>query len=113
MNKKDLVEDFWVRVRMNGRSAKSRRRPHISRPQADAILNAVFQTIGEALERGEEVPIPRFGKFSIKKFEDGATVINPLTRERVARRPDQMRTIRFKPSQVMVRRVNQGEKVPS
>ena len=39
----------------------------ITKGKASAVINAVFDAIGDALQRGEEVTIHGFGKFSISQ----------------------------------------------
>ncbi|MBI3588883.1 MAG: HU family DNA-binding protein [Candidatus Liptonbacteria bacterium] len=107
MNKQELVESFWMTFRMGGRSGTSRRLP-ITRTQAGEIVNTVLSTISEALENDQEVRIPRFGGFVIKRYPEGAMVMDIKSRQKVLRPSNRMKTVRFKPSQQLVERVNAG-----
>ena len=104
MTKQEFVEKFWSTYRML-EGPRSRRAP-ISRTQARAIVDTVLDTVRETLEGGEAIIIPRFGKFSVKKHPEGSMVMNLQTKGKVARPPDKMRTVRFKPSRQLVERVN-------
>lgn len=111
MNKKDLVESFWVAFRMGSRSDTSRRLP-ITRTQAGVIVDTtVLTTISEALESGQEVRIPRFGGFTIKRYPEGAMVVDMKSGQKIPRPPNRMKTVRFKPSRQLVERVNTGVSV--
>ena len=39
----------------------------ITKGKASAVINAVFDAIGDALQKGEEVTIHGFGKFSVSQ----------------------------------------------
>jgi len=39
---------------------------NLKKKEAKALVNFVFEAVREALKRGEEVSIPKFGKFSLK-----------------------------------------------
>ncbi len=108
MKAQDLVDSFWTRIAMGdgikGHGKKGRL--PISRNQARMILDAAFLTIGEALEEGQEVPIPRFGKFTVKQYPEGSTIRIPQTGAVVPRSADKMKQVKFKPSKVLNQRVN-------
>ncbi len=112
MRHRDFVERIWVKIRME----KEVRRIHtatklpVSKEQTFQLVRAIFETLAETLEDGHVVHIPGFGKFSIKRHPDGTMVFHPRTRERVPRRPDRMKGVRFKPSRTLLNAVN-GNKV--
>ena len=57
--------------------------PRFSRRDAEVMVNAVFESLAEALRRGERIEIRGFGSFVVKQREarDGR---NPRTGKRVA-----------------------------
>jgi len=57
--------------------------PRFSRRDAEVMVNAVFETLAEALRRGERIEIRGFGSFVVKQREarDGR---NPRTGKRVS-----------------------------
>jgi len=67
------------------------------------ITDSVFELIREALERGEEVKLPSFGKFSVRS-KTARNGRNPKTGEiaEVAAR----KVVTFKPSDILKKRVN-------
>ena len=104
MTKQEFVEKFWSTYRML-EGPRSRRAP-ISRTQARAIVDTMLDTVSDTLERGGEIVIPRFGKFSVKQHPEGSMMMDLNTKTRIHRPPDRMRTVRFKPSRQLVERVN-------
>lgn len=78
----------------------------ITKTQAALLMKSIFTTIAEALERGEPVSIARFGKFFVRKLPAGTKIVHPRTKEIVHRRPDRLRTVRFRPSRALLDRVN-------
>jgi len=57
--------------------------PRFSRRDAEVMVNAVFESLAEALRRGERIEIRGFGSFVVKQREarDGR---NPRTGKRVS-----------------------------
>jgi integration host factor subunit beta len=57
--------------------------PRFSRRDAEVMVNAVFESLSDALRRGERIEIRGFGSFVVKQREarDGR---NPRTGKRVA-----------------------------
>jgi len=82
--------------------------PTLSRAKAREILDAAFEEVSAALERGEQVKLRSFGTFSVR-----------AKRERVGRNPKTgvearitpRRVLTFKPSPVLIAHVN-GEAPP-
>jgi len=82
--------------------------PSLSRAKAREILDATFEEISAALERGEQVKLRSFGTFNVRK-----------KRERIGRNPKTgveatitpRRVLTFKASPVLVAHVN-GEALP-
>ena len=110
MKKQDFVLSVWVMIRMED---ASRKKLTLTKGQTTEVVDAVFATMAEVLERGEAIAMPCFGKFSVKQFPKGSMVYVPLTRKKIPRRPDRMRNVRFKPSKVLVNRVNRRAPVPA
>jgi len=55
---------------------------HLSRKRAAELVNAAFEIIKKALERGDQVLISGFGKFKVK-FKWARKGRNPKTGERI------------------------------
>lgn len=112
MRHRDFVERVWVKIRME----KGVRRIHtvtklpVSKEQTSHLVRAIFEALTETLESGQNVMIPGFGKFTLKRYPDGSLVLHPKTRERVPRRAERMKSVRFKPSTSLLDNVN-GVKV--
>ena len=71
--------------------------------EAHAIIDFVFETIADQLEKGNEVSIAKFGIFKPRKYA-ARMARNPKTGESV-----QLRTRvlpKFRPSEALKRRVN-------
>lgn len=66
----------------------------LSRREAKATVEAVFDTLSESLRRGERVVIRGFGSFTVRSRRVGMAR-NPRTGEPIAIPPG--RVIRFKP----------------
>src|SRR4051795_7534560 len=52
--------------------------PHLYQRDVENIVNAILDTIGDALARGDRVELRGFGAFSVKK-RDARTGRNPRT----------------------------------
>jgi nucleoid DNA-binding protein len=76
----------------------------ISKQEAEAGVNIFFQTIKEALQRGEEIELRGFGSF---RFRDrgGRAGRNPRTGEPVEVPPKKV--LYFKPSKLLKNLINQ------
>lgn len=57
--------------------------PHLYQRDVETIVNAILDTIAEALARGDRVELRGFGAFSIKK-RDARAGRNPRTGEAVS-----------------------------
>jgi len=57
--------------------------PHLYQRDVENIVNAILDTIGDALARGDRVELRGFGAFSVKKRE-ARTGRNPRTGESVS-----------------------------
>ena len=57
--------------------------PHLYQRDVENIVNAILDTIADALARGDRVELRGFGAFSVKK-RDARTGRNPRTGETVA-----------------------------
>jgi integration host factor subunit beta len=57
--------------------------PHLYQRDVENIVNAILDTIADALTRGDRVELRGFGAFSVKK-RDARTGRNPRTGETVA-----------------------------
>jgi nucleoid DNA-binding protein len=64
LTRRDLVRAISPNRRGIDKSAWNPK--ELSRSEAEAVVNVVFETITEALNRGETVKLP-FGKFEVKK----------------------------------------------
>ena len=75
----------------------------ITKGKASAVINAVFDAIGDALQKGEEVTIHGFGKFSVSQraAREGR---NPRDGSPVAIKAK--KNIRFKAHKKLVDEVN-------
>ncbi|HKH33382.1 MAG TPA: integration host factor subunit beta [Beijerinckiaceae bacterium] len=60
----------------------SEQNPHLYQRDVENIVNAILNTIADALARGDRVELRGFGAFSVKK-RDARTGRNPRTGETV------------------------------
>lgn len=70
MRKQELVEEVQSAAGLNSKS------------QAEAAVDAVFDTITKALSRGEEVALTGFGTFKVSK-RSARTGVNPRTGQKI------------------------------
>jgi integration host factor subunit beta len=77
--------------------------PHLYRRDAEAIVDAILDTITAALARGDRVELRGFGMFTAKK-RSARTARNPRNRKAVVV-PEKL-LLAFKPSKDMHRRLN-------
>ena len=59
------------------------RNPHLYQRDVENIVNAILDTIADALARGDRVELRGFGAFSVKR-RDARTARNPRTGETVS-----------------------------
>jgi nucleoid DNA-binding protein len=75
----------------------------ISRQEAETGVNLFFQTLKEAIERGEEIELRGFGSFRFRRRE-ARTGRNPRTGEPVNVPPKKV--LYFKPSKYLKNLIN-------
>ena len=93
-------------TRRNLRDAGYYACPRVSRDDVRLIADAIFDEVIEALLRGETVTLPAFGRFNVRsKCERIGR--NPKTLEAAMIAP--RRVITFKPSPLLVARLNNEE----
>ena len=85
--------------------AISTENPHLYQRDVENIVNAILDTITEALARGDRVELRGFGAFSVKK-RDARTGRNPRTGETVSVSEKVIPV--FKTGKEMRVRLNQG-----
>ena len=93
MTKRELIEGI-----IDSREALPRR-------EVESLVNAVFDTLAEALVRGERIEIRGFGSFVVKQ-RDGRMGLNPKTGESVHVPPK--RVPFFKAGKELRERVDEG-----
>ena len=81
------------------------RNPHLYQRDVENIVNAILDTITDALARGDRVELRGFGAFSVKK-RDARTGRNPRTGETVSVSEKVIPV--FKTGKEMRVRLNQG-----
>lgn len=77
-----------------------------SRREAAGLVDAVFDTIKETLERGENLKISGFGSFVVREKE-ARVGRNPQTGDAITISP--RRVVTFKPSPVLKAAMNDGD----
>ena len=82
--------------------------PHLYQRDVENIVNAILDTIADALARGDRVELRGFGAFSVKK-RDARTGRNPRTGESVSISEKVVPV--FKTGKEMRQRLNMPEKV--
>ncbi|MBK7758385.1 MAG: integration host factor subunit alpha [Deltaproteobacteria bacterium] len=100
MTKADLVERVYDNV-------------GFSKKEALELIDAVFETMREALERGEKIKVSGFGNFVVRQ-KSARRGRNPQTNESIVIEP--RRVLTFKPSQVLKTAINgslRAEDVPA
>ena len=70
----------------------------MSKKESADVVETVFETIKNTLERGEKIKISGFGNFEVKEKEE-RTGRNPQTGQEIKIAP--RRVLTFKPSQVL------------
>ncbi|MFH0900015.1 MAG: integration host factor subunit alpha [Pseudomonadota bacterium] len=101
MTKADIVESVYVSV------------GGFSKKEATEIVEAVFDTIKETLERGDKIKISGFGNFVVRR-KSPRIGRNPQTGKEIT--ISERRVLTFKPSQVLKNILNgvevEGEQHP-
>ena len=77
--------------------------PHISKKDTEVVVNAIFDSMIEALKGGERIEIRGFGSFQVK-VREAREGRNPKTGEEVPILP--RRVLVFRPSHVLKDRIN-------
>ena len=91
MTKADIVENVYEKV------------GGFSKKEAAEIVETVFDTIKETLERGEKIKISGFGNFVVRD-KNARAGRNPQTGEEIV--ISARRVLTFKPSQVLKNALN-------
>jgi integration host factor subunit alpha len=96
VTKADIIESVYEKV-------------GFSKKEAAEIVEMVFDTIKETLERGEKIKISGFGNFIVrdKKSRVGR---NPQTGEEIE--ISARRVLTFRPSQVLKNALNMSDQIP-
>lgn len=76
----------------------------LTKKAVDEVVNAVFNSISDALEKGDAVDIHGFGKFEIRERSE-RTGINPMTKEKIT--VPASKNVKFKMSKSLKDKVNQ------
>ena len=97
MTKADIVETVYEKV------------GGFSKKEAAEIVETVFDTIKETLERGEKIKISGFGNFVVRD-KNARAGRNPQTGQEIT--ISARRVLTFKPSQVLKNALN-GEAAPT
>lgn len=95
MTKADIIEQIYEKV-------------GFSKKESSEIVELVFDTIKETLEKGEKIKISGFGNFVVRN-KRARTGRNPQTGESIEIAPRKVLT--FRPSQVLKQSMNKGEAV--
>lgn len=91
MNKKELINAIGAEL------------PEIKKKDITAVVDSVFDTIGNTIIDGQEVAIPQFGKFTVSE-RAGRNGINPKTLEAITIAP--CKSVKFKASITLKKAVN-------
>ena len=92
VTKADIIESVYEKV-------------GFSKKEAAEIVEMVFDTIKETLERGEKIKISGFGNFVVRD-KNARVGRNPQTGEEIT--ISARRVLTFKPSQVLKNALNTG-----
>lgn len=113
LTKGDIVNEVMRKVRL-GRPPKGRQQDlfpewdakALSKRRATDLVDAVFEILKGALERGDNVLITGFGKFKAR-FKWARKGRDPRTGKQIIL--DSRRVVTFQSSQKLRKRLNQGE----
>lgn len=75
----------------------------VAKRDVETVVNAVFEKMSEALEKGNICDIFGFGKFEIKERSERAG-INPITKEKIV--VPASNVVKFRPSKALKEKVN-------
>lgn len=95
MTKADIIEQIYEKV-------------GFSKKESSEIVELVFDTIKETLERGEKIKISGFGNFLVRA-KRARTGRNPQTGDAIQIAP--RRVLTFRPSQVLKQALNKSDVV--
>lgn len=95
MTKADIIEQIYEKV-------------GFSKKESSEIVELVFDTIKETLEKGEKIKISGFGNFVVRS-KRARVGRNPQTGEAIEIAP--RRVLTFRPSQVLKQAMNKEEAV--
>lgn len=95
MTKADIIEQIYEKV-------------GFSKKESSEIVELVFDTLKETLEKGEKIKISGFGNFVVRS-KRSRTGRNPQTGEAIQIQP--RRVLTFRPSQVLKQALNKTEVV--
>lgn len=93
MTKADIIESVYERV-------------GFSKKESAEIVELVFDTLKETLERGDKVKISGFGNFQVR-FKKARVGRNPQTGKEIE--ISARRVLTFRPSQVLKAALNDGQ----
>lgn len=95
MTKADIIEQIYEKI-------------GFSKKESSEIVELVFDTIKETLEKGEKIKISGFGNFVVRQ-KRARTGRNPQTGKSIEISPRKVLT--FRPSQVLKQALNKSEVV--
>ncbi len=95
MTKADIIEQIYEKV-------------GFSKKESSEIVELIFDTIKETLEKGEKIKISGFGNFVVRS-KRARVGRNPQTGESIEIAP--RRVLTFRPSQVLKQAMNKSEAV--
>src|SRR3954452_567999 len=93
MTKADIIEGVYEKV-------------GFSKKESAEIVELVFDTVKETLERGDKIKISGFGNFQVRQ-KNARVGRNPQTGKEIE--ISARRVLRFQPSQVLKSALNAGE----
>lgn len=91
MSKKELVNMIAEKI------------PELKKKDIKAVVDAVFESISDALAKGEKVQLIGFGTFEVREAEE-RTGVNPRTREKI--KIPARKVPKFKPGKELKEKVN-------
>ena len=97
LTKAEMAERLFLDVGLNKREAKE-------------FVDAFFEVVRDALEKGEQVKLSGFGNFDLR-FKNQRPGRNPKTGKEVPISP--RRVMVFKPSAILKQRINNGAGEPA